>query len=290
MTHSVCIFAHNEEATLPRAIAALDAAAAGASYVVHILENGSTDGTALVARALAAADPRIMAHENAVADKTAAWNDYVHRIAPEAEMHVFLDADSRPAPGAFKALALAFEGSPKAFAAAGLPAAGSSRLKWAQHLYTEHYLSGDLYALRGAAVARLRERNLRLPMGAVGEDGILSYLLLTDLVGGEYDGWRERIAIASGAFFEFDPLPISLTGAAQWRRRKTRAARRRFQHELLFARLKRNGVRAMPEDIRELYTEEALAQLRPRLAPGHFVFDCLALLEIDPAAQEMGRN
>ncbi|MEQ8935785.1 MAG: glycosyltransferase [Amphiplicatus sp.] len=286
MTLSICIFAHNEEATLPRAIAALDEAAAGAPYVVHILENGSTDGTALVARALAAADPSITAHESAVADKTAAWNDYVHRLAPEAETHVFLDADSRPAPGAFKALALAFEASPKAFAAAGLLAAGSSRLKWARHLYTEHYLSGDLYALRGAAVARLRERNLRLPMGAVGEDGILSYLLLTDLVGGEYDGWRERIAIASGAFFEFDPLPISPSGVMTWSKRRERASRRRYQHELLFARLKRDGVKAMPGDIREVYTAEDVARLRPRIAPDHFVFDALALSEIKSALRQ----
>ncbi len=290
MTQSVCIFAHNEEAALPRAVAALDAAAAGAPYIVHILENGSTDATACVARALAAADPRITAHESLVADKTAAWNDYVHRLAPEAEMHVFMDAGSRPAPGALKALALALDRSPKAFAAAGLPAAGASRLKWAQHLYTEHYLSGGLYALRGGALARMRERGLRLPTGAVGEDGILSYLLHTDLVGGEYDGWRERIAVASGAFFEFDPLPVSPRGVIAWGKRRKRAATRRFQHELLFAHLKRDGVRGMPEDIREIYTEEALARLRPRFAPEHFVFDCLALLEIDPAAQEMRRG
>ncbi|MEE2691606.1 MAG: glycosyltransferase family A protein [Pseudomonadota bacterium] len=290
MAWSVCIFAHNEEKTLPRAVAALDAAAAGAPYAVHIMENGSTDRTALAARALAAADPRISVHEAALADKTSAWNDYVHRLAPEADMHVFLDADSRPAPGAFRALALALDRSPKAFAAAGLPAAGASRLQWAQHLYTEHYLSGDLYALRGEAVARLRDRALRLPAGAIGEDGILSYLLVTDLVGGEYDGWRERIAVASGAFFEFDPLPLSPRGAAQWRRRRTRAARRRYQHELLFARLKRDGVKSMPDDIREIYTEEAVAKLRPRLAPEHFLFDCLALLEIDPAVREMRRS
>ncbi|NWG70424.1 MAG: glycosyltransferase family 2 protein, partial [Parvularculaceae bacterium] len=126
MRWSVCIFAHNEERLLPRCLAALPDAAAGGDYVAHVMENGSTDATARVARAMAAADPRIVVHELLVADKAGAWNDYVHRTAPaDAGMHVFLDGDVRPCAGAFPALAAALRGAGgEAYAAAALPATG----------------------------------------------------------------------------------------------------------------------------------------------------------------------
>ena len=74
MVWSVCIFAHNEERLLPQCLKARDAAAAGGEYVVHIMENGSSDHTARVASALTAADPRISAHHISLGDKSNAWN------------------------------------------------------------------------------------------------------------------------------------------------------------------------------------------------------------------------
>ena len=187
MVWSVCIFAHNEERLLPQCLKALDAAAAGGEYVVHIMENGSSDQTASVARAFAAADPRINAHHLSLGDKSNAWNEYVHRVAGDAEMHVFIDGDVRPSANSFKALNEAFQASPQSYAAAALPATGRSRKSWAARLFLNSYLSGNLYAVRGTAARLIRERNIRLSIGSVGEDGILSYLMLTDLKGGRDD-------------------------------------------------------------------------------------------------------
>ncbi|HXI86295.1 MAG TPA: glycosyltransferase, partial [Parvularculaceae bacterium] len=234
MVWSVCIFAHNEERLLPRCLAALDGAAAGAEYVVHVIENGSNDETARVARAFAAADPRVRVHELALADKSSAWNEYVHRIAGDAEMHIFLDGDIQPSRGAFKSLSHAFAGSPKAFAAAALPTTGRSRKAWASRLFTEHYLSGNLYAISANGLSIFRERAIRLPIGSVGEDGLLSYILVTDFKGGPDDKHRDRIAIAAGAFFEFDSLGFNLRDLAIYRRRLSRYSKRFFQNETLY--------------------------------------------------------
>jgi glycosyltransferase involved in cell wall biosynthesis len=273
MIWSICIFAHNEERLLPSCIAALDAAAAGGDYAVHVLENGSTDRTVEVARALAAADSRITVHELSLGDKANAWNEYVHRIAPRAEMHVFVDGDVRPSRGAFRSLAFAFEGSPKALGAAALPTTGRSRRAWAAKLFREHYISGNLYALKGAAIEMLRQQNIMLPVGAFGEDGIITYILLTDFKGGPDDSHRTRIAVASGAHFEFDSLEANPRDAAIFRRRMNRYSQRWFQNQILYPKLKREGLGALPDSVAEIFTLENLAPMRPRFDPQHFFVD-----------------
>ena len=273
MTWSVCIFAHNEERLLPRCLGALEGAAAGEEYVVHILENGSTDETMRVARAFAAADPRAHVHQLAVADKANAWNEYVHRIAGDADMHIFIDGDIQPSQGAFKSLRFAFEGTPEAYGAAALPASGRSRRAWARRLILRRYLSGNLYALSGRALTMLREREIRMPHGAVGEDGILSYILLTDLKGGRDDSHRERIAIAAGAFFEYESLGLNARDLATLWTRMRRYSKRHFQVQVLYPLLKARGLSAMPDSIDEIYTGKAVEGLRPRLDPRHLYVD-----------------
>lgn len=279
MPLSICIFAHNEARLLPRCVAALEAAADGLDYRAHVLANGCTDGTVSAARALAAGDARLRVCESPVGDKANAWNDYVYDIAEAgaAATHVFLDGDIRPGAGAFAHLARALRENPRAYAAAALPGSGRSRKRWAAELSRNHYISGNLYALSETALAAFRARRLRLPFGAKGEDGLISYLLLTDLEGGRNDAHKDRIAVCDGARFEFDPLQLNLTDLGTYRRRLNRYAERHFQKQILYRLLKEGGVSAMPDNIYDIYTAEAMAALKPRLDPVNFWFDLAAL-------------
>ncbi|WP_428409398.1 glycosyltransferase [Hyphococcus sp.] len=278
MSVSICIFARNEEQRLPSCVGALGAAGLGDADKIHILINGCTDNTAAAARSLAEADARITAHELPVGDKANAWNDYAHRIADSSvETHVFMDGDITASEGAITALAEALRRSPEAYAAAALPAAGRSRRGWATLLLLNNYLSGNLYALSGAAVAAFRQRDLRLPFGAKGEDGLITYLLLTDLQGGSDDSHRDRIVIAEDATFEFDSLQANWRDFNLYRRRLRRYSERHFQKQVLYRLLKENGAAAMPETIYDIYTQEALASLRPRLDPVNYWFDVATL-------------
>lgn len=280
MASSVCIFAHNEEKNLPRCIEALDGAAAGSDYVVHILENGSKDQTALIARAFAAADDRIHVHRLPIADKANAWNEYIHRIADPADIHIFMDGDVVAWRGAFRAFGLAFEASKGALAAAGLPTSGRSRRQWTAKLFNERCLSGNLYALSSKALDLIRAREIRMPVGLIGEDGLLSYLLLTDLKGGEDDAHRERIAIATGAFFEFESLGLNVRDLNVYRRRLRRYSLRYFQDEILYAILKGQGVGAMPEYIEDIFTPDSVARLSPRRDLQNYFVDLQVLSEL----------
>jgi len=273
MTVSVCIFAHNEERLLPECVDALDSAAAGAPYAVHILVNGCTDHTGDVATSLAAADARLTVHTLPVADKANAWNDYVQRLAPKADAHVFIDGDVKPSKNAISELAATLAAHPRAYAAAALPATGRSRRQWTTNLYLDRHLSGNLYALSHEALHAFRTRDLHLPYGAKGEDGLIAYLLLTDLEGGEDDSHDERVVVSDRATFEFHSLLLNVHDLKTYHRRLKRYSERHFQKQALYPLLKRAGVQAMPESIYEIYTPEALARLKPRTHPLYYLYD-----------------
>jgi glycosyltransferase involved in cell wall biosynthesis len=281
MTISVCIFARDEERTLPECVGALDRAGLGRSDMVHILVNGCRDNTALVARALSEADTRIITHELPIGDKANAWNEYVHRLADETcSMHVFLDGDVYPSVGALCALKCALSESPDSYAAAALPASGRSQRGWALRLMDNHYLSGNLYALSASGLAAFRQAEMRLPIGAKGEDGVITYLLLTDMIGGEDDSHKYRIAVAPDATFEFNSLGLRVHDWKIYKRRLRRYSARHFQKKALYKLLKAHGAHAMPETIDEIYTPDILGSMRPRLDPVNFWFDFSVLSEL----------
>lgn len=277
MTIAICIFAHNEERRLPECIGALDAAADGAAYEAHLMVNGSTDNTVRIARSLAAADQRLTAHELPVADKANAWNDYVYRIAPQADAHIFIDGDVRPSAGAISALAKTLHDHPSAYAAAALPATGRSRKQWITDLFLSRHLSGNLYAMSRGALSAFRRQGLRLPFGAKGEDGLIAYLLLTDLQGGENDSHDERIVVSGYATFEFHSLGLRMPDIKTYHRRLIRYSERHFQKQILYDRLKQRGVKALPESICEIYTSTALARLSPRRDLINYWYDAAML-------------
>ena len=155
----------------------------------------------------------------------------MHRIAGDADMHIFIDGDVRPTKGSFRAFETAFERSSDAYGAAALPATGRSRKEWTTRLYNRHYLSGNLYALSGKALSKIKTQIFRFPFGAVGEDGLLTYLLLTDFEGYDDDSHTDRIAIAAGAYFEFDSLGPTLRDAKTYVNRLKRYSRRYIQNQ-----------------------------------------------------------
>jgi len=280
MTISICIFAHNEEVLLHRCVGALEKASGGRPYQAHILVNGCTDNTLQIANTLAATDNRLQVHETMVADKATAWNDYVFRIAGPAPVHVFMDGDIQPSANAFSALEDALKQNSRAYGAAALPITGRSQRLWARRLIVNRYISGNLYALSDLGLRAFQENNIRLPYGAKGEDGLITYLLLTDMKGGKDDTHRYRVEVAPEATFEFDSLSAHLRHVKIYKKRLQRYAERHFQKQILYHLLKRDGVAAMPDNIYDIYTDESMRPLKPRLDPVNYWFDREALRKL----------
>lgn len=278
MTWSICIFAYNEERHLPVCIAALEKANKNKKACeIHIVENGSSDETVKVAEVLAAADPRITLHQLPIADKTNAWNTYIHDIAPKSRFHFFIDGDVTPCAQAFDYLEEAFSAEPNAYAVAALPAAGRSQSKWSRRTLIERHINGNLYALSSEAIAEFRKRNIRMPIGSVGEDGLLRYILATNFEGGSDDSHNYRIAVSENAWFDFESLQVNPDDISLYRKRLQRYSKRHFQNKILYPLLKKNGIAAMPEYINEIYSTESVKGLWPRLSFENFFGDIQTL-------------
>ena len=250
-----CVFAHNEEDEIARSVAAVLGAFGEAAKDdgprVHVVVNGSRDRTAAIVREMAEGDGRIVLHELSVGDKSNAWDHYVHELADPARHHAFVDGDVRPEPGAIARLAAGLRAHPGALAASALPVGGRTSGPWAERILVEAGLPGNLYMLRDATVRRMREEGFRLPIGLIGDDTLLRFMLLRDLDGrGTPD--KARIAPVRGAFFRYESLPWSMAGVRERIARQRRYALRDLQMALIDAHW-REGKGGLPHRIADLY-------------------------------------
>lgn len=140
-------------------------------------------------------------------DKAHAWNEAIYRIAPCADAHVFVDGYVRLDQESVQSLCEALIEQRSALAASGIPRAGRSSAGLARTLREQGGLHGNLYALSGTAVLRLRHLGFKLPLGIYRNDGMLGAALAFGL---DFHSrqWlpKERIALPKSAGWDITPL------------------------------------------------------------------------------------
>lgn len=279
MTASVCIFADCDSGRLAACLRALADAASDLPCVFTLMAPPGQDLPRLAS--MGGDGFRVVAL--AIEDRANAWNDYVHRLAPLADIHIFLDASVAPCEHAFAELARALKASMRAYGATALAAAGRSRRQWATDTIVDGGLNRQLYALTGACIAELRARAILMPLGLISDDGFVAYVLRTQFNGGADDSACERLIVAENAHFDFQSVPLTPHGARDYAARLKRLALRRLQNELLYPILKSKGIGAVPASVRALYDQASLP--RPRRGVIDGVFDRLAMREIRSSRQ-----
>ena len=247
------MFAHNEAAHIARCLDSVATAASDHAFTCIVLANGCTDATEGVVADYAAQHPGITLAAITRGDKSNAWNEYVHRLAPAAVVHFFLDGDCRAAPGALGRLAEALAAHPEARAAAALPASGRNRAATRAAMQRGRELAGNLYALSGEFVGRLRTRGVRLPVGLIGEDSLVGALVKWDL--DPASGWRnERIVPVPEANYAFDSLsPLRRDHWQLYFNRRVRYRIRARQLEALRPIIRAQGLAGLPADVHAVY-------------------------------------
>lgn len=257
---AVGIFAHQEERRIGTCLASLPLDRADTVY--HVLVNGSTDATAARARDITAGRANVRVHDIAQGGKSRTWNHLIHDLLDRTdEAVILLDGDAQIAPGSIDALVRAVA-SDGINAAAGMPLNGRMAAHYRHLLSTAGGLFGDLYALSGHFVNRIRARGLRLPDDLIGDDGLVAAWAHTDL---QTDAaWlRERVVACEEAGFLCEP--VRLTSPASWRmqyRRMTNYSLRFFQNRIVSDIMGGQGPDGLPRELRSLY-----AAWLPRLAP-----------------------
>jgi len=255
---SVAVFAYNEEALIGRALDALLQCRDEADLVLHVLINGCTDRTADIVRARAEADPAIRPIVIDRGDKANAWSHYVHEVAPaSAQIHVFTDGDMEVAKGSIAAFVHRFEEKPRANGCAAIPLSGRQREALLPDIRGQHAMHGNLYALRGCFVRRVRHMGVRLPFGLFGEDGVVAGLVMCDL--DPRQPWdKERLTWSEEAGYRFEALsPFRPDHWRIYRNRRRRYALRWQQGRMLWALLTKKGIGAMPPHVVDLYRLQA---------------------------------
>ncbi len=272
------IFAHNESSRISRCIDSLIRSQLPEPMSCFVLVNGCTDDTVAVARHKARHLPWIKVEEIGRGGKSNAWNVYIHELAPAADTYFFLDGDCTVSPRALQGLEQTLQSNSGLNAVTALPkrlvsSAGVLR----RAMLTSPGLAGNLYALPGHFVARIRSSNVRLPDGCIGDDSMVGALACWNL--DPTSDWNtDRIGACREAEFAYDTiLATSVHDPLFYYRRRIRYSIRHFQNRLLGEVLARDGLGAMPRAIQQLYTRAALDGLRPRSTPTDALFDRIAL-------------
>lgn len=275
MTCAVAIFAHNEARRIGKCLASLPLDRPGTQF--HLLVNGSTDGTATVAAQWAARHANVTAHDWAEGGKSRSWNRFVFDVLSTVpDVLVFMDGDAEIAAGSIDALVAALNAAHRINAAAGLPLNGRRHRAYQRQLRADGGLFGDLYALDGGFVQRLRDQNIRLPDDLIGDDGLVAALAMTNL-GKDADWQRDCMTVAEGAGFYCEPTDMlsPITWHVQYRR-MINYAERHFQNRIVSDIMGKTGAIGLPVALAPHYAAW-LPVFRPRPGLINQWFDRLAL-------------
>ena len=256
---SLAVFAHNESGRIRPALESIVLAAGDHDVEVWVLANGCTDLTTEEVRASVTVLPNLWLAEIDVADKANAWNVYIHDLitpdrAGAVETYFFMDGDVTLERNALGLLAAALKLAPSAKAAGGMPATGRDRDSWRARMVRNGTLAGNLYALRASFVDTVREQQVRVPIGLVFEDSLVSWLVATQFGQTRTVGRDPQCIFCANAEFSFRSL--SLVRPADYPfyiRRKWRYTHGGLQLEMLVNVLRVQGLAAMPAHVHDLY-------------------------------------
>jgi hypothetical protein len=214
----------------------------------------------MIVREQALASNYLHVFEIPEADKANAWNLYIHKFSAMqssdiSTIHVFVDGDVQVEPASLSALADAFAHIPTANAIGALPTTGRDREAWSRRMIVNGTLAGGLYALRGDFVRRIRQRNIRIPKGFLGEDWLVSLMANSDLQPFSFrTAAPPRVAMAPNAGFSFRSLSLRRPNDYRtYLKRLWRYSLRGVQYEMVFCWLMHQPPETLPLDVENLY-------------------------------------
>lgn len=266
----IAVLAYNEERRIATCLRSLPLCEPGTQ--THVIVNGTSDATADIARGFAG----VTVHDYAQGGKSRSWNRFVlDTPGLSADTWVFVDGDAEIVPGSIAALRQCLAANPDANAASGLPCNGRQAAAYRESIVKVHGLFGDLYALRGSFVERMRAAQIRLPEDLIGDDGLIGALAKTDL--GDEEAWRDdRVVPCEKAGFLCEPTRLSVASLGGQYRRMINYSVRHFQNRIVTDYMRGGGPQTFPGELSSVYPQY-LPRFTPRAHPAWWWFDRQAL-------------
>lgn len=229
---TIAVLAHNEADRIQKCLTSLPLGRPG--IAIHVIVNGSTDETANLARQTAENYDNVIVYDWREGGKSRSWNRWVFDELNEfSPTHIFVDGDAEIEPGSVTAMDQALQIFPNVNAVSAMPVNGRSVEYYRNLMQREHGLFGDLYALSGDFLARMKSRQIRLPTDLVGDDGLLAAMAKTSLANEGF--WMdERVYICERAGFRCAPFHIlDFSSWLMQYRRMINYSKRNFQNRII---------------------------------------------------------
>tara|TARA_R110001592_G_scaffold254809_1_gene518271 strand:+ start:2167 stop:3015 length:849 start_codon:yes stop_codon:yes gene_type:complete len=271
-----CIFAHNESKTIVESIKSL--VSQGVSDI-YVMINGCSDNTYEIVKKYSKENPSVKAIQISLGDKSNAWNVFVHDINIASKHYYFLDGDCFAVPGAVKELrSLCQQKECNAVAATPYESTKNRQIT-TKVMLSNGGLAGNLYLLSHDFVERVRGKSVRLPVGCIGEDGLVGALAYWNLK--PFSDWdKNNVAVAEHAKFDYKPLSkFDIDDLKLYYRRKIRYSCRYFQNKIITEAFRDKGLEGISKNFSDLYLKyDNLLKLKYRGLDTYF--DWLALRRI----------
>jgi len=255
----IAVFAYNNAKTIQAALKSIVAATADHDVSIYVLANGCTDTTIDKVRSCSTLMPNLWLVEIPVADKANAWNIFIHDLFTEEETSdfktwFFMDGDVTLTSNSMPILASMLDDSQDAEAVGGMPGSGRDMDAWRQRMVFNGMLAGNYYALRGSFVQQVRRAQVRIPVGLIGEDFFVSWMIANISWWDTEPEHRSRCVFSGSAEFMFRSLsPLRLSDYRTYLHRKWQYTLRGLQHQMLIMLLIEEGLTSMPSTVEELY-------------------------------------
>ena len=110
-------------------------------------------------------------------DKANAWNQYFHKIWSGEELAFFSDGYVSLQENSIGLLSEAVLENEQALGGTGVPTTGQTARHLAKKMLGEGGFHGNFCCVRGSAIAEIRQRNFRIPLGLYRTDSLLGAVL-----------------------------------------------------------------------------------------------------------------
>jgi glycosyltransferase involved in cell wall biosynthesis len=209
MQYSIVMFAYNEEKNIERSLSSIYKNIDGNLNKVIVLANGCTDNTIKILNKYVEDKKfkKLKVIEISVGDKCNAWNEYIHNIAADENVHFFTDADVQFTSNAFPLMAEKLLAAPNASAIAGLPFSGRNIKQYRQMVVEQKLLFGNCYGLKNEFLELVKKKQFYLPVGLSWIDSAITKIVKRDIT--DIDApINERITFDINCGYLFSKLSV----------------------------------------------------------------------------------